>query len=626
MSRVLIAIGCDVYSNAGLRDLTGAENDATQIFETLVNQQLGQFDKDKSHLLLSPTLSEINFAISEALFSTGAVECFTIFYAGHGGIKDGAYYLTCKDSNPQQMVLSALSTSNLFSIINESKCGHTNIIIDSCESAGFVHDISSLLKPEVIGRNGGLSVSILAAAASDQYADEINGQGICTKSILDCINGIIEVPSKRPTLDLIDLGQVVSQNVKKYAKQRPEYWGISLKGHVPLCLNPNQIDHDVTLKFTSILSKNMDGPLKLKTDELWALYFALEQSCDPTAFLESLRVIVDELDGDPAAAVDFVVSVIQPFRQRIAQNYSGFEEAEFIGAAITSILKFAKSNEYIDSVILQLCADVTKLVSVELVQLNSLLGDEKFCLLSGGFGELFYLPLRISKICGWIGAGIIISDELDIAFPSAELKTFVDLIIEHYSRSIFSVSDAQTPCVVTFITALNLAGLNDEAEVVSSLMFSSFLEVKGRIASTRISGDQVIKYLLSTETHENGELDNSSLAKPTDMLSVYFVLYEKFGLKDEFDMCLEELDHCHFNIYIPDDYRQFGEDIMTGGENYTFQIGHEVWTSSDFDSRWQTIKLHLDTAFDDNQIAIKLGSILTSLILPDRTPWFLLKD
>jgi Caspase domain len=629
LSRVLISVGCNSYDDGRFCGLSGAEADAAAIFERLVTQKLGQFEDARSKLLLSPSLEDVRSAIADALFKGDPIDCLTVFYAGHGGVKDSTYFLMCRDSNLDQLSLSSISMSSLFSHINEARCAHTNIIIDACQSGGVVHDIGSLLKPDIIGKSGAISVSILAAAASNQTAAENNGQGACTSALLDCIDGKIEIPTRRSTLDLFDIGQILSPKLSLESNQNPEYWGISLKGHVPLCINPNaagDAQPKLNVDFGTGLPPEVQSLVDGQADNIWKQYFAFEGAEENEELLDVLRNCVSALEGYPLEAVDFAYGVSSAFRQKLSTPRSGFEEAELIGVAVTAIAHLAGMNDQVDSAISKMCDEIAEMVAKGVTDLNSMMTREKYSLLSTGYSEFYFLPIRISKILGWIGATAQITRLRKFEFPGGAVKQLLAKLIEDYSRSIYSVSDIQAPNLASFVSAAEGSNFRDEAETLTCFMFSSYHEVRGRIASTDIANDQIIKFLISTTGAEADGLDRAAIAQPSELLSLFFVLYSKFGMADVLDESLADLDHQHFNIFVPDHYTRFGDDLIREGQNYTFQVGHGIWTTSDFATRWADIRTHLAKIDDVKSPIIATCALICSLVIPDRTPWFLFSD
>ena len=53
--RALIAIGCDRYEH--LNPLSGAEADARNVWDQLMKPEIGDYDRARSRLLLSPKFS-----------------------------------------------------------------------------------------------------------------------------------------------------------------------------------------------------------------------------------------------------------------------------------------------------------------------------------------------------------------------------------------------------------------------------------------------------------------------------------------------------------------------------------------------------------------------------------------
>jgi uncharacterized caspase-like protein len=92
MARALLAIGCRDYEDEMSFDpLDGADTDAERIFGTLV-EGTAHYDEAHSRKLISPTVAEIREALT-GLYDIGEVDVISFFFAGHGAVEAGIYYL-----------------------------------------------------------------------------------------------------------------------------------------------------------------------------------------------------------------------------------------------------------------------------------------------------------------------------------------------------------------------------------------------------------------------------------------------------------------------------------------------------------------------------------------------------
>src|SRR5689334_18885417 len=105
--RVLISVGCNNYTYCN--PLYGADPDARRVFETLIQPRIGDYDFASSHLLLSPTLNELQSAIVDSMFRREPIDTLTLFFAGHGKVKSGSFYMCVKDSRDDALSGTALS-------------------------------------------------------------------------------------------------------------------------------------------------------------------------------------------------------------------------------------------------------------------------------------------------------------------------------------------------------------------------------------------------------------------------------------------------------------------------------------------------------------------------------------
>lgn len=185
--RVLLAIGCNQYEYTNA--LGGAENDAKKIFDALTNPLIGDYSPTESLLLLSPSLEEVRSGITRVLFENKNIDTFTFFFAGHGNVRKGSFYMWLTHSEYDTQSVSALSLSDLFRNLNEAAPRQSNIIIDACESGGLIADLGTLLKQEILGDSGTPGVTLIATSAMNQLSGEFPDGGLGTTAILDCIEG-----------------------------------------------------------------------------------------------------------------------------------------------------------------------------------------------------------------------------------------------------------------------------------------------------------------------------------------------------------------------------------------------------------------------------------------------------
>jgi uncharacterized caspase-like protein len=144
--------------------------------------------------------------LREVLFSNGKIDTFTCFFAGHGGVRSGSFYMLVRDSASEALSFSALSLSDLFLAIGEAAPSQSNIVIDACEAGGLIADLGVLLKSNLLGDAGTPGITLVATAAQDQYSGETPAGGLGTDAILDCIEGRDFVQDTASALDLVEIG------------------------------------------------------------------------------------------------------------------------------------------------------------------------------------------------------------------------------------------------------------------------------------------------------------------------------------------------------------------------------------------------------------------------------------
>jgi hypothetical protein len=236
MTRALISIGVNTYDHTD--DLESAEHDASRLFEQLTKPDVGNYDPVRSRLLLSPTLQEVRNTVEEIVFSQGAIEELTFYFAGHGAILPVGFYMCVRDTRDDRLAISAFGMTEFFTHISQAAPQQTNVIIDACFSGGLAVDLNVLTRPETSGYVGSPAVTMLAMAARNRTAAEVQTGGLGTTALLECVSGGALVREDTPNLDLLDIGKVVIERVRRAGVQAPIISALSVHRRSSFCCNP----------------------------------------------------------------------------------------------------------------------------------------------------------------------------------------------------------------------------------------------------------------------------------------------------------------------------------------------------------------------------------------------------
>ncbi len=351
---------------------------------------------------------------------------------------------------------------------------------------------------------------------------------------------------------------------------------------------------------------------------LWELYVGISSRWEPRAFLDRLAPLLDELKDDPDVLIHFARSVTDAYAMRALESRDHFHEVQVRATCAVALLPFAGEAK-VARLLAGACLEIAALVDCAVVQAIAAIDQYQFALVTGGMGDLYYLPLRISKLLGW--AGFAVHTHLAIGNNEIEpaRKCLADLfarIFETYSLSIVAISDAQAPYMISVLTAASRVSLRDEAERLLGYLFTSCINSAGRVARSDLDPSKVLSYLLG-RGNPSALLTNELVAQPTELVLALLRGSRLFDLTAEFDTSLSQLDHLALNAYLPDDYRNFGAEHVAGGTNAVFHIGHDVWNVAEIEAAWPNHPSPSDPG-------TAMTALLASLLFPDRSAWFLL--
>lgn len=617
--RVILAVGCNVYQYAN--PLGGAENDARRIFEALIREEVGDYAQHCSKLLLSPTIDQVREAIRDVLFANGQIDTFTFFFAGHGSVRRGSFYMWVQDSKYESQSVSALSLSDIFRSINEAAPKQSNIIIDACESGGLVSDLGVLLKPDMLGDAGTPGITLVATSAQDQYSGETEAGGLGTNAILDCIEGRDFIQDTASTLDLVEIGRRISERFRT-ADQNPVIWGLNLFGPPRFCKNPF-FDSDPARPLRDVIqgwSSVSDTAVRDHHDDLWNAYASVSGKWSAHEFKHAIDLIIAPLVSSPDTLAGVVGRFGVTSLERAKLSEDPFRHALVSATFAVSLLPYL-DHDSIRSVAHRFLHNTTSSLISAGSRLVSDLNSDRFALLAkrgGGLTDLFYLPLRVSQTLGYIAALRWLIPRNDEHYSTAvELfTTLLRLVLEHYSGSILTMSDVQAPYWAVTISRAIEAGLLEEAEQLAGFLFHSFIKCGGHVARIDIPPEKTLDYLLARKANDFSE-SRELVAQPNASLTVLLKAAHLMDLAEIFDDSLWKIDGLSFSAYLNDDFSQYGAQMMGGGQNLVWTIGQDVFRVEDLVKSWPATP----TPRSNQETAIV---ILASLLYPDRLAWFCL--
>lgn len=611
MRRVLISVGCDAYEFMGV--LYGAVNDARRMVAALADNENNCYNQSDVLLIESPTIYELQSKISKLDLASDSIDTITFFFAGHGCVKSGSFWMCVADTNGSKLATTAYSLSSLLLLIQEVRPKHANIIIDACESGGVLSDIKSALRSNDLGDADTTGISLLAACAKNQYANESSGEGVCTSAIIDCIGGSIPIQDISPSLDLAEIAKAVLGS--NMAEQNPVFWGLNLSGGADFCANPKYNGSGSLRK--QMMGQSTEAWSSRSKDRLWKIYLDLDEDWRQAEFFQLLAEFLERKDIDTTAKLAMLMQISSAFSLRARESPDAVRSMEVCAAGICSLLPLCETDavrSYVKGQIRSLRKEIYSFVSFVVEQI----GRDKFFLLGDASAvELFYLPLRISKLFGWIGFAFLADDEIEGSFLD-DTKRFCSLVKENYVLSCTAVSDHQAAPYVIMIAGFITAGLVEEAESLASLMFCSLCDQKGSVASYFARASEILPYLLMRASGDYQDSDGI-VARPSELAMASLLSSGIVGLGDVFDSSMIDLDRISINAFLPDRYTDFYEPIISEGENYTFRVGFDFWTTSELSDHFSRVKKPVRPTGEIDCLVM-----LCSLLKSDRICWYLL--
>ena len=432
-------------------------------------------------------------------------------------------------------------------------------------------------------------------------------------------------------------GLVVSEAAKitasmplgTHTTQTPVVWGLNLFGQSRFAKNPAcDITQSTSLySMLSIPAKSIAGSIiSSESEKLWALLYESPEELTPFRITSTLRPILEKLQ-DAKDVVNFISGIEVPLREKLSDSNDSFSQVQLNGTFIALLLPWCAQSGLAEEKIKEIAAELIVQLNAAVDKLNEELREFENALAFDGLADFFYLPIRISKLIGWCGAGLLICEQLGRE-PGQLRELTEDLanrILETYGSCIRIISDTQSPYILTFLFSALRFGMRDIGEQFLGLYVAHAFTDQANFARTSLEPELAHDFI---KARLSGELTCTSplVAHPSESLSTLLMMVKTYGLNETVDPYLSDLDHLAHVVFLPNTHTSFAQSLIEQGRNHNFQIGHGIWTVDDFVSRWETAcgpQLASDSALDKPSVC--LAALCASLLFPDRTPWFLLR-
>jgi hypothetical protein len=627
MARALLTIGCSEYDDGdSFCPLPGADTDAERVFGTLV-ERTGHYDRPLSKKLISPTLAEVRSALKD-LYDLKDVDVLSFFFAGHGATEGGIYYLCPKDALGERLPVTALPISEVLAALAHVRPRQVNLVMDSCESGGAMLDMASLLKVENLVGPESPNVSFLAASAPDQssYGDPVKG-GFATTALMTYLDGDKHLRSDRPFLDLVELGRKVSENVGDTV-QRPVAWGINLYGEDQFAENPfyEETAGRPPLPVALAPSTAAGATVRKYAEPLWRHYLSLPTDPAYGDMAELLRSACKDLEEVGTSSAAFMRGVASTLRDRAELSDDPLAPSDALACCLIVLLPLVEKEE-VAALARELLAEKRELDSAVCKEVAEHIRSDRFAFLNSGvvLADFFLLPIRVSRVLGWLSAGVL-TDHLLGASDDESIQSHTELatlVAETYRDSLVAMSDEQAPQVYLFAKACQILGEEVLAHEVLSAYFASFEDVDGFVAMVQASPQEAFRYLVARMHGQPGSLPGVT-ANPAEFLPALLLSGSHLRLGDVWNPRLRTFDGRIIGFFIPADHKEFGAPRIPTGTNRWPRVGHDIWTLQQL-AEWfkETVAPAVSGDPSLRLVETKPLCVLASYLLADRLPYFL---
>ncbi|MFI7080435.1 caspase family protein [Micromonospora sp. NPDC049903] len=174
-ARRALLVACAEYADPRLRRLRSPVHDVDELAAVLADPRIGAYEVEPP--LINRSDAEVRRAVSRFLRTASRSDTLLLHFACHGYKDDGQLHLAARDTDLDDLMVSALPADLLSRLINRSPSRRKILILDCCFSGAvsrtMIHrgvDDHTVNIAGLFGDDDGQGLGIITASQAEEYA------------------------------------------------------------------------------------------------------------------------------------------------------------------------------------------------------------------------------------------------------------------------------------------------------------------------------------------------------------------------------------------------------------------------------------------------------------------------
>lgn len=582
------------------------------------------YDQLLAFQLDSPTSNEVRSFFQHNQDSLRDCPVFTIFFSGHGDIRDGKFYICPTDYSPEFPSASGIPISDLIRYARDLKIGTLNIVLDACRSGQAGADLREAIERPARENNSSLCVSILASCLPDQSSVTGNPLSAFTKLLNDFIVGSKDPFVNRRFLTLGDISQLMPA-VRHAAgsRQTVVHYALNVLGPARFCANP-LLNERQRQPHNALLSPHSSlGEAALNSKEaLEAVYTSIGNGFRHEKLISALRPVCDNSGASLLSLDELLDHYFEWFGTRAKKTPDWSLPLRVSASLATASLAVGWETDFF---VKSRALGIARSLHTDLQVLRKVLqtGDlEPLGLLSSqGISPFYYAPIRLSHCYARMGLCLIAANlgYLDSAEVNLQVDGVTKIIQEKVPALHLILNETQGPHIGIFFAACALTNNHELAEFPFGMYLADHDLVKGKVVRDGCSAEVVLKYLRQ-RAKDPSQIDYSGVALPNTTLPIFIACAKLLQCEDLIDPYLFCWNKITTSIFIPQRGSIFGNETMELGINATRTVGRDFYSVATY---CEEIASEHTPNFDRTKIQSDRGLLkcAAAYLYPSRFPW-----